>query len=1361
MSKVAFEIVNSRKRKATPCGTLKYDSDNGWSIDLSPNASVDDVPAFFMPFLEKGQYRIDDTWTRRWISERVVPPERQNLGEVLSAHTLLEYDELTLLRSGQGKSSQDDYAIIELDSEESRKRTEEMKDGAHRALGKNIKARRISLGLSQHDLANRLGIYQPALSKIESGKANPTFDLLLQISSCLEVDLWKLLVSKKRALWNSTRDDILSLLMNLSQDLGFAYQRLVDELETYSEDDDSATVDSMIIAHCFRELLNTFPSYVTKRTLPKGKQAAQNEALASLEASLDLLEDKPADNPHAYELVPRQVADNLRAYKMLVKSGTETKRAKDNLAVYDEEGAIGVASTSWEAVRSLALAQVHLAGPEAAAGKTSADEYVFALESVERSIRTRLGNLYDSKHAVEKILARANSKDSEGMFARPVHSEVLRTIALINERHLEWRFFSELKNPLWFDALDQEKAFTQCLESKTLDGSPNDFLPAPYFQFCAGVQPDLVVRFFRRHADAENVWFRMLVLDLAKGFVGQNALEVAGILIRWIDEGYQRDSYFWNCKCLLPLTQLLLKSSQKAERNAGVRLFEKLVKMHPVDESGFAEGVSSFIESHEYAEYIAGVLECMTSDKRLNTCSNHVNRYIKLNQRVGSRIVSSSTIIPDVAPGESSFEREHHEHVFVWIDELRSSLAADLRNNPVRIAAWLEKATPVVRRVAFLALCDYIAQLHDANAIDGRIAELVESLLDNSYLYDSEYDMEAPRLLEAYAPSMSPAWIVQFFSNHEERLRSFKDSQRRLYLDRRIENTRVEKDALERMEYHELMILSQFDRDALPLRWRTELQMLERKYGRYARVDHPFEPIVIWGSNSPKSVETLRKMGPSNVIEYARTWESDEEDRGSLVNKEGLSQAIRRLIQDDPFFFGESCKELGSLNSIYLSEILSGWQDAIDAGADIPIDDSLSLCCDIKEIDITLAENPRQSRGASASDMRNAKISIARLLSSILEQRAAVLSGLQAEIVLDLLEWLAISNAMSADKDCPIENDGDPFIAALNLVRPLAITTAGKLIFARHHVDSFAEERACRILDSALPTKTKSYAEIAALAMIIGGLVDTDSPWLRENYDSLFGNSAPDHRQRFMLASVLGCYQPNPRLFDFLRPTIMVSLGKDLETYPLECSWQKGQDYLGCVGSWLYRLFAYDCISFDDELFVKWHELADADTRGSVLNQLCALLGRSPEAPSRIAAQVRKLWKYHEQRSGEFPAALRGARHLLSSNRFTDEWIEAALLKEARLGNLPERWIIFSDEVKNLMTRNPGWGIEYLDACLNVKETKFPPHALQELAPELFRAFIFDGGASDDPMLLACMNKLGRLGLLDLDAVIRDADASR
>lgn len=161
-----FEIVDSeREGEERPCAILSCDQAAGrFFATVEDWAGPADVPPQFAPTVEKGEREVPEKWVEAWVSERIAPPNRQNIGEILRVHNLEAYDPLELLLSGEGRSSQDGFYL--------RETTDGFRGGAR--LGQALSRARAQAGLTQEKLAERSSIKQEAISRIERGKANPT-----------------------------------------------------------------------------------------------------------------------------------------------------------------------------------------------------------------------------------------------------------------------------------------------------------------------------------------------------------------------------------------------------------------------------------------------------------------------------------------------------------------------------------------------------------------------------------------------------------------------------------------------------------------------------------------------------------------------------------------------------------------------------------------------------------------------------------------------------------------------------------------------------------------------------------------------------------------------------------------------------------------------------------------------------------------------------------------------------------------------------------------------------------------------------------------------------------------------------------
>src|SRR3989442_1399852 len=64
--------------------------------------------------------------------------------------------------------------------------------GEKELLGRRVKSLRKRLGYSQEKLAEAIGISARYLSRIETGKENPTLDFFLRLAQGLKVDLYEI-----------------------------------------------------------------------------------------------------------------------------------------------------------------------------------------------------------------------------------------------------------------------------------------------------------------------------------------------------------------------------------------------------------------------------------------------------------------------------------------------------------------------------------------------------------------------------------------------------------------------------------------------------------------------------------------------------------------------------------------------------------------------------------------------------------------------------------------------------------------------------------------------------------------------------------------------------------------------------------------------------------------------------------------------------------------------------------------------------------------------------------------------------------------------------------------------------------------
>ena len=97
---------------------LYYEQEKRFYIELPENADAWETPLLLDSFVKRGETTVNSYWSRIWVEQRIVPPDRQNIGEILRDNHLKEYDEYALLMLAMGRCAQDDYYLISIDEKD-------------------------------------------------------------------------------------------------------------------------------------------------------------------------------------------------------------------------------------------------------------------------------------------------------------------------------------------------------------------------------------------------------------------------------------------------------------------------------------------------------------------------------------------------------------------------------------------------------------------------------------------------------------------------------------------------------------------------------------------------------------------------------------------------------------------------------------------------------------------------------------------------------------------------------------------------------------------------------------------------------------------------------------------------------------------------------------------------------------------------------------------------------------------------------------------------------------------------------------------------------------------------------------------
>jgi hypothetical protein len=97
---------------------LYYEMEKRFYIELPDAADPWETPLLLSSFVKRGEKTVNSYWSKLWVQQRIVPTDRQNLGQVLKDNRLKAYDEYSLLMLSMGRCAQDDCYLVPMEAEE-------------------------------------------------------------------------------------------------------------------------------------------------------------------------------------------------------------------------------------------------------------------------------------------------------------------------------------------------------------------------------------------------------------------------------------------------------------------------------------------------------------------------------------------------------------------------------------------------------------------------------------------------------------------------------------------------------------------------------------------------------------------------------------------------------------------------------------------------------------------------------------------------------------------------------------------------------------------------------------------------------------------------------------------------------------------------------------------------------------------------------------------------------------------------------------------------------------------------------------------------------------------------------------------
>lgn len=94
-----------------------YDRSRRFYAELLKETDEWTAPFMFAGQVKRGIYSIDSVWSYKFVAQRIIPPDRQNLGSILRENGLKEYNEFRLLQLSEGRCAQDELYLVKVSEE--------------------------------------------------------------------------------------------------------------------------------------------------------------------------------------------------------------------------------------------------------------------------------------------------------------------------------------------------------------------------------------------------------------------------------------------------------------------------------------------------------------------------------------------------------------------------------------------------------------------------------------------------------------------------------------------------------------------------------------------------------------------------------------------------------------------------------------------------------------------------------------------------------------------------------------------------------------------------------------------------------------------------------------------------------------------------------------------------------------------------------------------------------------------------------------------------------------------------------------------------------------------------------------------
>lgn len=340
-------------------------------------------------------------------------------------------------------------------------------------------------------------------------------------------------------------------------------------------------------------------------------------------------------------------------------------------------------------------------------------------------------------------------------------------------------------------------------------------------------------------------------------------------------------------------------------------------------------------------------------------------------------------------------------------------------------------------------------------------------------------------------------------------------------------------------------------REHLPEPYSTKVDDFVDQYGE---PDHPESPMSSEGGMvshvGPMKIEKLRRRSPKEILNLCVTWDPETDDQSDFlteVSPRGLAQDLQTLVSESPNAFVPYLPALTEADSIYISFVFGGLENAIEEENCFDWEPVLELCLDA----ITRFDERRagDTRRGTCRLLRNG---LSKPDCGLVEHHSTEVRN----ILLELSDDPEQSLEEQSDQDF-IAHD-DPTHVSINAVRPIAVNTLISYALENAKSEGFDGSNTENESGFENPVKDKLHTRMVdpstAVHSIFGQrllhLDWLDHSFVQENLDTIFPcDGSTESRERFTaawMAYIRGSpWQPD--VYDWLKECYFHSIDLQIE----------------------------------------------------------------------------------------------------------------------------------------------------------------------------------------------------------------------